>query len=726
MKQQPADLMRRYYPKVNTRITAPFLLIVIIVAGLGVFIVTRLVTTTIDERLSNQLLSSAQAAENAMVTLETEQLAALRAMVFTEGIPAAIIDADTDKLNELLAPIVANNLVDTAVVYDATGNVLYSAGFDIFAARLVNNPVPADFVLESVNQVLTADTDIFGDKFVDVVPDGSNYQLYISAPVVLESEVTIGAISIGIRSTRIIRRLTEQSLAGITLYNEEGTILGNSFVSANQSDFALSPEQLGQFRSQVDEYSPISPITVGEVPYRTLYTDFDIRSERIGYMSVALPTDFVIQQISVSRNVFIVLFGGLFLVVTVIGIVVTRSIVAPITRLVDTTRAIREGDLSRRTSLKLPDEFGELSTSFDQMTDRLVERNREVEGLYIQQVEETVRRDAILSSISDGVLVRGTGDQILLANPAARDLIERVRPHDEAYRTFYYIQAQPHLLTEPRAVTLLDKHYSVLSTPVITQSREVLGYIVVFRDITAMVEAERLKDEMILQLSHELRTPLSSVRGYVELIQMLNSHILNEQSEDFLYKTIDQLQILERMVNQVIDVSAILADDMRLEINHVNFTQMVETVIDEHYPHIDSKDQYIGFNYPDDDVIIEGDARQLRDVVDHLIRNATSYTPVGGWVEITLTENPMTIDLFIVDNGVGIAADETERVFERMYRGRSADAGETDTRGLGLGLYISREIVHAHHGTIKLQSELQTGTMVCVTLPMQQPVRQNA
>jgi signal transduction histidine kinase len=82
--------------------------------------------------------------------------------------------------------------------------------------------------------------------------------------------------------------------------------------------------------------------------------------------------------------------------------------------------------------------------------------------------------------------------------------------------------------------------------------------------------------------------------------------------------------------------------------------------------------------------------------------------------------------LFIVDNGVGIAADETERVFERMYRGRSADAGETDTRGLGLGLYISREIVHAHHGTIKLQSELQTGTMVCVTLPHQQPVRENA
>lgn len=720
MSQKSPDIMRRFYPKVNTRITAPFLLITIIVAGLGVFIVTRLVTTTIDERLSNQLISSAQAAENAMVTLETEQLAALRSMVFTEGVAEAIIADDSDTLNELLTPIVANNLIDTAIVFDVSGDVLYSVGFDIFAARLVNNPVRDGFQLDSITRVLGTETDSLGDKFVDVVEDGTTYQLYFSAPVVLENDITIGAIAIGIRSNRIIRRLTEQSLAGIILYDEQGVILGTTFVSADETDIAVTALQIDQFRVQVEAYSPISEITVTEIPYRTLYTDFDIRSHRIGFMAVALPTNFVIQQISMSRNIFIGLFGGLFLVVSIIGIVVTRSIVRPITRLVDATRAIREGDLSRRTSLKLPDEFGELSTSFDQMTDRLVARNQEVEGLYIHQLEETTRRDAILSSISDGVLVRGTGDQILLANPAARDLIESVRPHADAYRIFYNLQAQPHLLTEPQAITLLNKHYSVLATPVITQNREVLGYIVVFRDITAMVEAERLKDEMILQLSHELRTPLSSVRGYVELIQLLNKNVLNKQSEDFLYKTMDQLHILERMVNQVIDVSAILADDLRLEITNVNITTLVDDVTDEYYPYLEAKNQHIGFNSPEEDVIIEGDARQLQDVIDHLIRNASSYTKNGGWVEVTLEQNPNHVDLFIVDNGVGIVEDELERVFDRMYRGQSADAGETDTRGLGLGLYISREIIQAHQGSIKLRSQPDIGTMVTVTLPNRQ------
>jgi two-component system, OmpR family, sensor histidine kinase VicK len=720
MTQPKSDGLRRYYPKVNTRITAPFLLITIIIAGLGVFIVTRLVATTIDERLSNQLLASAQAAENAMVALETEQLTALRSMVFTEGVPEAMIAGDSESLNELLAPIVVNNLIDTAIIFDASGSVLYSVSFDATRPQLISNPVASDFQLESVTRVLSADADTLGDKFVDIVPHGSDYQIYISAPVVLENEITIGAIAIALNSNQVIRRLREQSLANIVLYDEEGIILTDSFLSSNTTSLAITPEQLMAFRIQVEEYSPIQEIIVDAVPYRALYTDFDIRSERIGFMAVALPTHFVIQQLSVSRNIFVLLFGGLFLLVAAIGIVITRSIVAPITRLVDTTRAIREGDLSRRTDLKLPDEFGELSTSFDQMTDRLVERNLEIEGLYVQQVEETLQRDAILSSISDGVLVRGMGDQILLANPAARNLIDKVRPDEEAYRTFYYLQAQPHLLTEPRAVTLVDKHYSVLATPVITQKREVMGYIVVFRDITAMVEAERLKDEMILQLSHELRTPLSSVRGYVELTQLLNASVLNAQSEDFLNKTMDQLQILERMVNQVIDVSAILADDLRLEIASVNFTSIIDTVIDEYYPAIEAKNQDIGFNSPDDDVIIEADARQLQDVVDHLIRNANSYTHTGGWIEITLEKNEATVDLFIVDNGVGIAAHEIDRVFERMYRGESAGAGATDTRGLGLGLYISREIVHAHHGTITLHSQPHVGTMVTVTLPIKQ------
>src|SRR5262245_52961440 len=124
--QKLSAWLQRYYPRVNTRITAPFLIITVIVAALGVFIVTRLVSSSIDERINNQLLSSAQAATNALIQVESEQLAALRALVFTEGIPSAIADNDVEAINELLVPIIINNELDAVIVFDTAQTPIYS------------------------------------------------------------------------------------------------------------------------------------------------------------------------------------------------------------------------------------------------------------------------------------------------------------------------------------------------------------------------------------------------------------------------------------------------------------------------------------------------------------------------------------------------------------------------------------------------------------------------
>jgi two-component system sensor histidine kinase VicK len=92
----------------------------------------------------------------------------------------------------------------------------------------------------------------------------------------------------------------------------------------------------------------------------------------------------------------------------------------------------------------------------------------------------------------------------------------------------------------------------------------------------------------------------------------------------------------------------------------------------------------------------------------------------GGLIEIRAEVHGSSIAISVLDSGVGIGPDEVEKVFERMYRGRSADAGPTDARGLGLGLYLSKRIVEAHQGAIKLESQLNFGTIVTVELPMRQ------
>lgn len=99
------------------------------------------------------------------------------------------------------------------------------------------------------------------------------------------------------------------------------------------------------------------------------------------------------------------------------------------------------------------------------------------------------------------------------------------------------------------------------------------------------------------------------------------------------------------------------------------------------------------------------------------MNNARQYTLPQGMVTIKVEACPGYAQIQVTDTGVGIGADEIDHVFDRLYRGRAADAGETDSRGLGVGLFISQEIVHGHNGTITIESEPNNGTTVTIQLP---------
>ncbi|MEO1165767.1 MAG: ATP-binding protein [Chloroflexota bacterium] len=715
------QLLERFYPRVNTRITAPFLLITIIVAGLGVFIVTQLVSSSIADRLNNQLLSSAQAATNAMVEIEQEQLAALRALTFTTGIAEAIADNDVEGVAERLAPITLNNQLDSVVVYDSAQTPIYNIGYDALNGGLIVSPVPEEIAVAGIGRVLTLERDEQGDKFVDVVMTGDDTYFYITAPVVNDENFIVGGIAVGVRASSVLRRLTEQALANLVIYDESAMILATSF-RGDPTSLALTEAQQTQLQAELVSGTPFREFTINERPYRLLYSPFEIRSEPIGFLVTALPTDFVVEQVSISRNALIVLFGILFFVVIAIGLLVTRSIVRPINQLVDTTRAIQDGDLSRRVGLRQPDEIGELSSSFDSMAERLVLRNQEVEDLYTHQLEETARRDAILSSISDAVIVRNRENEVVMLNPAAEKLWRDLQSNPEAWHRIINRPWHKTALHEQQTVSVDDERFfSVLATPVSLSGR-LLGYITVYRDISEMVRAERLKDEMILQLSHELRTPLSSVRGYVELLQLMNAANFDRQSQSFVDKTVGQLTILERMVNQVIDVSALIAEDIEPEIEIFDVAELLKGAIADHHPHYREKHQHLSLQKPSTPVRIDGDPYLLREVFDHLLRNAHNFTPENGHISVTLDYvDSQLIEIVVIDNGAGIDADDLPRVFDRLYRGQSAGAGETDARGLGLGLFMSKAIIEAHHGVIGIDSAEGKGTIVTIELPIKFP-----
>ncbi len=713
-------LLHTIYPGINMRVTGPFLVIVAIIAGIGVFIVTRLVSGSLQERFNNQLLDSARAASNSIGDIEREQLGVLRSMVFTEGVPDAILTGDSGRLVEWLQPIAANARVDDVIVFDQSGQSLLNMTRE-------NGP-PFDYVTggtppdiqnwAGAQHALQVSEDALGDKYVDVIEAPDGYLFFITSPVKDVDGQIVGGISLGMKIQRLAQLASEQSLSAVALYYYDGTVLGNTFLNIDAA--LLRPAQPEQTITQSQSKSPVVSIEFGDASYQVLYAPFRLRNQTVGLMAVGLPSNFIVERIGTSRNWFGVLFSVLFLVVAALGLITARTIIRPIRLMVSTMRAIRDGDLSRRVDLHTPDEFGEMATSFDHMTAQLVTRNAEVVDLYHQQQRETAQREAVLASIGDAVIVLDPAGITVLRNQAADDLVNAIRQNAQDQHLFGDICRQPEAFTQSHMIQLAGHYYSIQARPVHTSTGSVMGHVLAFRDITALVESERMKDELILQMSHELRTPLTGARGYIDLLGVLEQRHLSEQGERFVDGALKSMGTLERMINKVIDVSAIITGHFSIDVTRVNLAELVYNCAREWAG--PARERHLDFtvSVPADEIWIEGDKRYLAQLLDHLISNAYSYTLPGGSVELCAVPKNGRAVIYVMDNGVGIAPDELDKVFERMYRGTSAGVGETDTRGLGLGLYLSKHIVENHGGTILLESKLNFGTVVTVELPVQQ------
>ncbi|MCA9909106.1 MAG: HAMP domain-containing protein, partial [Anaerolineae bacterium] len=451
-------------------------------------------------------------------------------------------------------------------------------------------------------------------------------------------------------------------------------------------------------------------------PYQLLYAPLKLRSEPVGLLLVGLPTNYVVERVSVSRDLTAIIFAALFVVVAGVGMVVARSIVNPVSRLAETARAIMNGDMTRRVGLKLPDELGDLSQSFDHMTDELVMRNHEVEQLYVVQREIAAQREAVLANIRDAVVVQNLRGEVELSNQAAKQLMEH-SSHADNQSAIQVLLARAQNDARPEPVEMANQFLRVVAAPVRQPDGEVLGRVTVFNDITAMVQAEQLKDELVLEMSHELRTPLAVLRGNMDLIRILEKKNLSEKGASFFQKSVDSLGSLERVINELIDVSSILAGRDELQMTPIDLASVLQEATESWQARMQARELQFEISLPPGDMPIGGDYTRLGEVFDHVLRNAHSYTLPGGSVHVRATREDDWICVDIEDSGVGIYPDEIEHVFDRMYRGTAADAGPTDSRGMGLGLYLSKHIVEIHGGTIQIASEPGTGTSVHMQFP---------
>ncbi len=229
---------------------------------------------------------------------------------------------------------------------------------------------------------------------------------------------------------------------------------------------------------------------------------------------------------------------------------------------------------------------------------------------------------------------------------------------------------------------------------------------------TALEEVDRVRTDFVANMSYELRTPLTSIGGFAEMLAAGYAGPLASPAADYVSAILESVERLSKLINDVLDLTRGEQRAVTIEHERIDLAGLARSVGERMTKAAADKRLKLATAIDPSTGVIVGDARRLRESLEHVLRNAIAYTEAGE-VRLTTTGDDERVVLQVTDTGPGLSAEDQSRVFERFYRigGRRGEAA------LGLGLPLTRQFVEAHGGTVGIQSELGQGTTVTITLP---------
>lgn len=232
-------------------------------------------------------------------------------------------------------------------------------------------------------------------------------------------------------------------------------------------------------------------------------------------------------------------------------------------------------------------------------------------------------------------------------------------------------------------------------------------------------EAVQLRDNFLSVASHELRTPITAIKGYAQVLGR-NPELAalgNDRITRSLKSIINQADRMSLLVNEMLDISRIESGHLQLTLEPVDLAALAEDVVSQ--MQILSEQHAIRVSATECPVTLTADRERIGQVLVNLLENALKYSPGGGEIGVSISSEPDRAVVSVSDNGIGIPADEIEHLFERFYR--APNASSRNYGGLGLGLYISHEIVRQHGGSIWARSRVGEGSTFYFALPLTPP-----
>lgn len=346
--------------------------------------------------------------------------------------------------------------------------------------------------------------------------------------------------------------------------------------------------------------------------------------------------------------------------------------------------------------------------------------------------------EAILSSIGDGVLVLDTDGRVVLFNKAAERIsgftADEVR--DKTYTTaFSFVNdktGEPAnqfidkaLMGVPgrMAASTVLKRKDGTSLPVADSAApvhnalgQVTGAVVVFRDVTRERQLERMKDELLSVASHELRTPMGAVRANVAMILDGDYGPVNKELVEPLTDIKASTVRLVELVNDLLSVARLEAGRMKFTLSEFDPQDVIKKEVNNLAPLGKEKNVKIEFQPGESSVIVQADQDKIKQVLNNLIGNALKFTEQGS-ITVAAQLQDDKVEVTIADTGIGISPQDQKKLFGKFQQITSVQDGKP--AGTGLGLYISREMIHKMGGDMLIkQSEVGKGSTFAFTMPI--------
>ncbi|QQU04847.1 sensor histidine kinase [Myroides odoratus] len=437
--------------------------------------------------------------------------------------------------------------------------------------------------------------------------------------------------------------------------------------------------------------------------------------------AIALKSELA-NKTAVQATIWIAIAGTACFVIA-LGLLINlpSNIADPIQKLTASIKQIASSNYKERVFLDKDDEFGALAQSFNTMAQKLEEYNSSHLAKLMRQKK---RIEALINNMSDVVIGLDENMQVIFVNEEACKVLgleedemvgknsKDLALYNDLMRLLLKEMSLEQVEKEPLKIihndkeNYFDKQFLPIEiTPTGEEHKELVGHVIILKNITEFKELDAAKTRFIATVSHEFKTPISSMKMSLQLLKNERIGALNEEQNTLIDSIQDDAGRLLKITSELLNLTQIESGKIAMNKQSCLVSEMVQDAVEANHSQAEQKRITLEVNLPEVLQPVEVDGEKTTWVLTNLIANAINYSHESSVVQITVEQQEQGTTIKVKDEGMGIPPEYLNKVFDRYFR-----VPGTHKEGTGLGLAISKEIIEAQQGTITVHSEYGVGS----------------